>query len=137
MTKRNLFQAAVYLLCAVLAIWSDQSGSEFAGGWLTGRLLNLHLAGWVLLVAATFLTMRLTRLAASLAITGLALCAPFELYFVAPGAFRSVFPGEYSVPLYSYFVWDARAAATLLAFVAVASMSLGILFTKKPREDLG
>lgn len=68
---------------------------------------------------ALVLTFVRPRIAAALAIVASLLCLPLYLYFTAPGPFRRVFGGEYSVPLQANFVWDRSAVLGVLT-VAVA-----------------
>ena len=65
---------------------------------------------------ALVLTFLRPRIGAALAIVASFLCLPLYLYFIAPGPFRRVFGGEYSVPLQADFVWDRSAIAGLLVF---------------------
>jgi hypothetical protein len=45
---------------------------------------------------------------------------PLYLFFLAPGFFRGVFGGEWSVPPIGLFAWNAEAAAaTAVLIVAV------------------
>ena len=89
---------------------SGREGTEFIGGWLTGPLLNLYDVGTFLFVPALLLAFFFRRIAAAFALTASLLCLPLYLYFVAPGPFRSVFRGEYSVPLQASFVWNSWAS---------------------------
>jgi hypothetical protein len=120
--KQKLWQAASCLLCATVAwrIGDALASSEFRGGSLTGPLLDLHDSGGLLFVLAVILTFVYRRIAAGMALVSCLLCLPLYLYFTAPGPFRHVFRGEYSVPLQANFVWDKWAISGMLT-LAVAT----------------
>lgn len=127
----KLCLAANCLLCAIV-VWrygADLEGTEFIGGWLTGPLLNLYDVGTFLFVPALLLAFFFRRIAAAFALTASLLCLPLYLYFVAPGPFRSVFRGEYSVPLQASFVWNSWAALGILTLVVATCVSLWNLAT--------
>src|ERR1700761_2306271 len=102
--KSELWQAASLLLClAVAAPLTDWIGvSEFSGGWVTGPLLSVFQSGWFFFLLAMILTFFYQRVGAAVGIAASVLCLPFYLYFAVPGLFRSVFRGEWSVPLQAY-----------------------------------
>ena len=106
--KSELWQAASFVLCLAFA-WTQADrieGSEFTGGRVTGPIFSLFESGMVIFVLAIVLTFVYRRVAAAIGIAACLLCFPLYLYFTAPGPFRSVFRGTYSVPLESSFVWD-------------------------------
>lgn len=106
--KSELWQAASYVLCSAVA-WAQAGrvdGSEFTGGRVTGPIFSLFESGMAIFVLAIVLTFVYRRVAAAIGIAACLLCFPLYLYFTAPGPFRSVFRGNYSVPLESSFVWD-------------------------------
>jgi hypothetical protein len=118
--KQGFMQTGSLFLCVVVA-WVSSSvveSSEFSGGRVTGRLLTLQNAGLYLFVAAVLLTFVFRRLAAGVALAASLLTFPFYLYFVLPGLFRSLFKGEYSVPLHTTIVWDKWAIAGILTLAA-------------------
>lgn len=114
-------QAASCLACVVVALRNSfgVGGTEFSGGRLTGPILDSLDIGSLLFVLALVLTFVRPRIGAVLAIVASLLCLPLYLYFTAPGPFRRVFGGEYSVPLQGNFVWDRSAILGVLT-VAVA-----------------
>ena len=120
--KQQLRQAASCLLCVVVAQRNSLGleGTEFSGGRVTGPLLDLRDIGSYLFVLALFLTFMYPRVAAAIAAVSALLCLPLYLYFTAPGPFRRVFKGEYSVPLQTNFVWDKWAILGMLT-LAVAT----------------
>ena len=126
--QQKLLQASTCLLAALL-IWRFLyvlQGSEFEGGIFTGRILTLANIGAFLFLLALAITYFYRRVAASIAIVASLLCLPLYLYFTAPGPFRKVFKGEYSVPLQGTFVWHTWATAgvvILLMLVFVSSRS--------------
>src|ERR1041385_5986803 len=106
--KSELWQAASYVLCIAVA-WTQADrvdGSEFSGGRITGPIFSLFQSGILVFVLATVLTFMYRRAAAVMGMAACLLCFPLYLYFAAPGPFRFVFGGSYSVPLQSNFVWD-------------------------------
>lgn len=119
--RQKLLQVASCLVCVVVAQQNSfgVGGTEFSGGRLTGPILDSLDIGSLLFALALILTFVRPRIAAALAIVASLLCLPLYLYFTAPGPFRRVFGGEYSVPLQANFVWDRSAILGILA-VAVA-----------------
>jgi len=126
----RLLLFVAYLLCAywVLGDPYDLAGSEFTGGWLTGRLLSLNFAGFFLFAGAALLVLVFPRISAVTAIVACFLCLPLYLYFVFPRMFRLIFRGEWSVPLLPpYFVADKWAIESIVTLVLAASLSVYIL----------
>jgi hypothetical protein len=124
--KTNLIQVAICLVCALIA-WrcgSAFEGTEFNGGWLTGSLLNMENAGSFLFVLALLLTFFYQRIAAAIALLACLLCSPLFLYLTAPGPFRRVFGGQYSVSRHANFVWNEWAIAGMIALAIAAAISL-------------
>jgi hypothetical protein len=99
--RQKLWLAASCLLC-VIVVWvhlDDIGASEFSGGWLTGPLFNMADYASVVFLLAVILAFFFRRIASVMALAASVLCMPFYLYFLAPGPFRRVFKGEYSVPI--------------------------------------
>lgn len=94
-----LLQATGSLICALIALafTGYLEGSEFSGGWLTGRLLNAKSSGGLLFLAAVPLTFLFRRIAALIALLGCFLCLPLYLFFLAPGIYRRIFGGQWKV----------------------------------------
>jgi hypothetical protein len=112
----------VLLLCAVMLAFRlvfTADGSEFMGGRLTGPLLVLCDCGCLGLIAAVLAAYPLPKFSAAIATLAVFLCMPLPLYFVAPGPFRWLFRGDYSVPLQGPFGSDTWSVAALLTFAAV------------------
>jgi len=87
-------------------------------------------AGTLLFLGALVLTLFYLRIAAAIALAACLSCLPLYLYFAAPGPFRGVFRGEYSVPAPSNFVWNGWTMAGILSIFAAAyvcSRSFSIL----------
>jgi hypothetical protein len=83
--------------------------------------------GSLLFVLALLLTFFYRRIAAATTLVACLLCLPLYLYFTAPGPFRWVFRGEYSVPLQVSFVSNKWAitgivALAIAAYVGVRSL---------------
>ena len=89
---------------------SAVDGSEFVGGRITGPLLNLSDAGLLLFCLAVLLLFWFPRFSALIGISASLLVSPLLLYFLAPGPFRRMFRGEWSVPLKSSFAWNTWSA---------------------------
>jgi hypothetical protein len=107
-SKQTLWQN----ICCVLSVallWPKIAGveaTEFSGGRVTGPLLTITEIGIALFAVALLATFVYPRVAASIAIAAALLCLPFYLYFMAPGPFRRLFKGEYSVLVQASFVWN-------------------------------
>jgi hypothetical protein len=121
--NQELWQAGSCLLCIGVS-WlqlGDLGASEFSGGRVTGPLLTTADIGSALIIPAIVLTFFYRRIAAAVALMAALLCLPLYLYFTAPGPFRSIFKGEYSVPPQANFVWNNWAIA------GIASLIVGIV----------
>lgn len=106
--KQGLIQVVILLACAAVG-WITSStveSSEFSGGRVTGPLLILQNTGIYLLMAAMLLTFFFRRVGAGIAVMASIISLPFYLYFVFPALFRTLFKGEYSVPLHAAIVWN-------------------------------
>ena len=136
---QRLLQAASCALCASVA-WKYSLGlaeTEFGGGTLTGPLLALHSSGVFLFILALLLTFAYPKVAAMGTLLASLLCWPLYLYFTAPGPFRHVFPGEYSVPAQASFVWDGWAIVGMLGLVVTTYVCLRTLLVKRLRSSDG
>ena len=132
--NQKLWQAASCLLCVVVAQRNSLGleGTEFSGGHVTGPLLDLLDIGSLLFVLALFLTFVYPRVAAAIAAVATLLCLPLYLYFTAPGPFRWVFKGEYSVPLQqANFVWDKWAILGMLTLAVATYICISNLSANK------
>jgi hypothetical protein len=129
--KQNYLLGICCLLAALLQIWFAFSldGSEFSGGRLTGPILNLADYGGYLFLLSAVLAFFLLRVSSIMALTAALLCMPLYLYFIAPGVFRKLFPGEYSIPITSVFTWSFPALAGV-GSLAVAGF-VSVYFFKK------
>jgi hypothetical protein len=122
--RTKLLQAASCVLCAAVN-WrykSDLWGTEFSGGSVTGRLLDLKLVGDLLLLLAIPLTFVLRRTAAVVTLMACLLCMPLYFYFTAPGPFRRLVGGEWKSPLWANWNWDwwTIAGVTTVLFAVLA-----------------
>ena len=123
--KVNWFMSLTVLIALTLLIWTSQrlEGSEFSGGRVTGPILDLSDLGCVLLALSLVLAY-LHRTSSSLTLAGSCLCTPLLIYFIAPGPFRSVFRGEYSVPVRTAFVWDGKLGVAAIALTVASALAL-------------
>jgi hypothetical protein len=138
MTRDRVFhiaRAVANAICAIL-LWrytSGSEGTELSGGRITGVLLNMAdvaILLFVIALAASFLKSRLSgvpTLAASL------LALPLYAYFIFPGPFRRILPGEYSVPATANFVWDASSLAGIIALGVALCLSIRRLLPSRQR----
>jgi hypothetical protein len=123
---KNQAYAVICVVCAVVGgLFTEQLGAaEFSGGTVTGPLLSVHGFSLVLFVLSAVATFFLPPVAAAIGLCAAAASIPLYFFFLAPGLFRAVFGGEWSVPPIGLFAWNAGAAAALAAslFVAVTSV---------------
>lgn len=129
---QKLLQAVCCAVCAVLT-WRYSlilDGSEFSGGALTGRVLAFHNIAAYMFGLALLLTFIYRRIAAGIVIAASLFALPLYLYFVAPGVFRRVVRGEYSIPVQATFVWDKWAIWIILALAVAIYVSIRGLFAE-------
>ena len=127
---QKLSQAVRCVVCAILT-WRYSlilDGSEFSLGALTGRVLALHNIAAYGIGLALLLTFINRRIAAGIGVAASLSALPLYLYFVAPGVFRRVVRGEYSIPVQASFVWDKWAIGIILAIVVAIYVSIRGLF---------
>jgi hypothetical protein len=135
--KIKLTQAVACFLSAVIA-WrygSGLEGTEFSGGRLTGSLLSMEDVGSLLFILALFLTFFYRRFAAATIVIACLLCLPLYLYFTAPGPFRRLFGGEYSVPLQANFYWGKWDMAGIVILTMAACVGVRSLLVPAGSES--
>jgi uncharacterized membrane protein HdeD (DUF308 family) len=134
--KKELWQAASFVLCIAVA-WPqmDLEGTEFSGGRVTGPIFWLFESGILIFALATLFTFMNRRVGAFMGIAASLLCFPLYFYFIAPGPFRSVFRGIYSVPLQSSFIWDNGVISGMLT-LAVAVFVCRRNFSSARRTEI-
>ena len=122
--RRQLWLAVSCLGGAALTLQNavGLEGTEFSGGWLTGRLLAMADVGAVLFVLALIATFPFPRIAAGVGLASSLLCLPLHLYLVAPAPFAAIFGfgHEFKVRPGAGFHWDPWAIAGLF-MLAVAT----------------
>jgi hypothetical protein len=101
---------------------SAVDGSEFAGGRITGPVLDLGDAGLLLFGLSLLLLFWFPRASAAIAAVASLVVSPLLLYIVARGPFRRVFRGEWSVPLNSN-PWAIFGIVAVLAALFVSAQS--------------
>jgi hypothetical protein len=134
MNRYTLALAAMCLLCTIL-VWtygSDLEGTDFSGGRITGSVLEMKDVGEFIFIPALLLTFVYRRIAAAIVIAASLLCLPLYLYFIAPGPFRWVFRGEYSIPLHATFVWNSQAVVAIVALVMAVFFGVRNLTIQRP-----
>ena len=99
-------------------------GSEFSGGWLTGPILNLHFSGALLVTLALPILFVYPRASAAMTLAAVLCCLPLHLYFLIPGFFHRLFPGEYSVTARSYFEFSSLDFWSVMALSGLTLVSL-------------
>lgn len=122
----QIAQAVVSVLCAVL-VWRYNSlleGTEFSGGRITGALLNMADIAIPLFVIAFATCFFRSRLSGVISLAASLLALPLYFYFVIPGPFRRIFPGEYSVPASANFIWDVSSMIGLIALGVALCLSI-------------
>lgn len=108
--------------------FSDYLGpTEFSGGTVTGPLWRFQDLAGDLFPLAAIAAFFYRRVAAVMAFVACVLALPLYVYFIAPGPFRMLFPGEYSVPLTRSYVWDPWSLAGLSVIALATSMSVRAL----------
>lgn len=136
--KNELWQAASLVLCVAVA-WTQEDrvdGTEFIGGRVTGPIFWLFESGILVFVLAILLTFIYRRVAAVTGMAASLLCLPFYVYFTAPGPFRSVFRGIYTVPLQSNFVWDSGMIAGMLTLALAVFVSVRSFARRRRDADM-
>jgi hypothetical protein len=138
--RQRLLQVAVCISCAVATLLysADLGDSEFGAGRLTSRILGLSDIGTLLFLVASLLAFFLKKTAAGIALTASVLCLPLYLYSLAPGPFRSVFRGEYSVPFRHSFEWDKSSVVgicLLMVALFICTRGLSSPRTKTRQEN--
>ena len=117
------------IVCTIVT-WrfSDFLGSsEFSGGSVTGPLLNLQNVSGYLFPVAAITAFWDRRASAGIALVACLLAVPLYAYFVAPGPFRRLFDGVYSVPSTGSLFWDLWSIAAIAAVVTAAFVSVRTL----------
>jgi hypothetical protein len=136
---RKLWQTGSCLLCVIAerSYSVGLAGTEFSGGRITGPILDSYDVGIVLFVLAALLTFVYPRVAAAAGIGAALMCFPLYFYFTAPGPFRRIFPGEYSVPTHTNFVWDGRAMFGIVTLAVVTSICVSNLSSFRREAPAG
>jgi hypothetical protein len=92
LSRQNAWQAIAFLACAG-TLWihmGNFGGSEFSGGWLTGKLLTMADIGALLFLTALVFTIFVPTAGVIVALVAIVLCLPFYLYIVM-GPYRRIF----------------------------------------------
>ena len=121
--------------CAACALggWSFAgvfAGSEFGGGSVTGPVLRTYEVSLLLFAIAAVLAFGWPRLAAAVATVAGVLAVPLYAYVTAPGPFRALSGGVYSVPYRSAFEWNSPAVTGLAATVIALCICVRVLISR-------
>ena len=123
---RPILHAVLCVACLLVGrrfSWPFE-GTEFSEGLSTGRILWLHDMALLLYVGAAVLAFVDRRFASAMALSGCLLSLPLYFHEIAPGPFRAMFPGDYSVPLNGAFAWDARALGSVATIMGLTVASM-------------
>jgi hypothetical protein len=122
----RVWRAASCLLCAILT-WKygfPLEGTEFAGGTITGPVLDMSEIGVFLFVVAQPVPLVSRRISGAVTVLASVLCLPLYLYFTVPAPFRWIFRGEYTISLHAGVVWDKWSIVGILTLVIAASIGV-------------
>lgn len=108
----------------MLRIYFALDGSEFMGGTVTGPIFKMCEAAIVFFIVGIALAYPWPRIGSVLGLVASLLSLPILVYFIAPGPFRAVFKGEYSVPIQSSFVWDTWSLPPAIAVLTLILISV-------------
>jgi hypothetical protein len=130
--KQELIQAAICLLCVIIVGREIDylGGSEFTGGYISGRLFWIADKAWLLLVLGLVLTFAFRRAAAVLLIVTVFLTLPLYLFLTFPGVLRHLTGSEFSESIVPNVVWDRWSIAGMLALFAVIYVCVRSLSAK-------
>ena len=130
---------AVLVLLSLRVLWSSGwavDGTEFSGGRVTGRLLDLCDMGMLALIPALIAVYWFPKVSASIALLAGLSCLPLLLYFMLQDRFRMVLKGEWSVPLQSNFVWARWTVLPVMTITATMIFALFVLFTHRSKSAI-
>ena len=124
-----MIHAVTCIICIGLnwRLTAGLQGTEFSGGTVTGSLLSMSDLAVLLFVVSLFLVFWMRRTAAALMGIGALLCLPLSLLILAPGLFRKLVGGLWSVPLQSNFTFNKWVIAWFLALLASLVIAIGTL----------
>ena len=122
---KKLLHSIACLICMAISLkmTAGLEGTEFSGGTITGPLLSMADIGIVLFTLSLLFGFWSARIAHSLSAIASLLCLPLALLDFAPGPFRRVVGGLWSVPLTSNYVVNAWTAGWLIVLLAMLFFS--------------
>jgi hypothetical protein len=133
------FRKLAHVLVLSLACWltlrifAAVDGSEFIGGSITGPIGTMCEVAIIGFLVGIVFAFPFPRVASGIGLLASLLSLPLLLYFIAPGPFRAVFRGEYSVPLQSNFLWSAWLLEPAIAVLIVVAFSVWNLFSEREK----
>lgn len=127
--KRTLVQATGSVICLAFTwrLTYGLGGTEFSGGTITGPLLSMSDFAILLFLVSTTLVFWLPRTTALLTALACLFSLPMCLLFVAPGPFRRITGGVWSVPLQSNFVLTIPTLGWALMLIVTLGFSIWTL----------
>ncbi len=126
---------AIVLLLSIAAIWwitDGLDGTEFSGGYITGRLLDGAFIGIITYMISLVTLYWLPRVSAAFSLAASACCLPLLLYFFAPRPFRwaihLTLPAvDWSTPVFQAVVWSRFTVLPLLAVLGTIGIAVSML----------
>lgn len=106
-------------------------GTDFARDSVTATLLQLHMAGTVVLLCALTIGFTHSTKLPFLGLVAAVLSLPTYLYVLAPGPFRQMVPAEYNVPLTANVSFDIGAMVGIVTCVMLACLYMNSLMPPK------
>src|SRR6185437_5102651 len=132
---RTLTQVIGSVICLAFT-WKLTYGlgaTEFSGGRITGPLLAMSDFAMLLFLLSTILILWLPRTTALFTALACLLCFPICFLFLAPGPFRRIAGGVWSVPLQSNFALTIPTMNWALILVVTLGVSIWNLALVGPK----
>ena len=136
LNKSSYFSLLIFAALFTLRATDVVQGSEFSGGRVTGPVLRMSECAVVIFAVAAIVAFMRLRVAAVMTFVASSLALPFLICILAPGPFRDIFPGHYSVPLQTNFAWQAQSAIALLTLLVAVLFSGWILYGNAAAKNL-
>lgn len=118
------------ILACIAIEWlrlEDLGASEFRGGRVTGTLLSEGRIGAVLLFAGLLIAAFRPKVAVAISTLGCLALLPLYLYFLFPGVFQRVFPGNQTVVIQTEFAQSWWPMAGIVSLIVLSYISFKVL----------